>query len=70
MSDDANRSLEIQKEKFPKIAATKHIISARWSGQGNMKLKRPANLKGRITRYRRGVQHNYLLTYSMAFVKS
>jgi hypothetical protein len=45
-----------KKKKFPKIAATKHIISARRSGQGNTKLKRPANLKGRITRYRRGEQ--------------
>jgi len=50
------------KKKVPKNAAKKHIILARRSGQGNIKLNRPANLKGRITRYRRGEQLTYLLT--------
>jgi hypothetical protein len=62
VSDDANRSLEMQKKKFPKIAATKHIISARRAGQGNTKLKSSEKLKGRITRYRRAEQFTYLLT--------
>jgi stress-induced morphogen len=64
VTDDANRSLEIQK-KFPKIAATKHIISVGRAGQGNIKLESPEELKDRITRHRRV---NNLLTYMPTYV--
>jgi hypothetical protein len=36
------------KKKIPKIAATKHIISVRLAGQGNIKLESPEKLKAEL----------------------